>query len=320
MPRAGELVWRTYTIASLPRPTLKNDTGTQLYGPSGAGVWGSPTIDSQRKLLYVGTGDNYTAPATENSDAILALDLKDGKIVWSKQITPGDAFNGGCLQPNKSTCPEKPGPDFDIGASTILRTLPDGHRILLAGQKSGTLFGLDPDNQGAILWQTRIGAGGVLGGIQWGFTASPDTAFAGISDIGLTTNADGFVPDPKAGGGLHAVVLADGKRLWDAMPSADGCKTPRCSLAQSAAVSSIPGVVFSGAEDGHIRAYSSVDGKVLWDYDTIRQFETVNKIPATGGTMDGGGPAVAGGMLFVNSGYGFLYGAPGNVLLAFGVE
>ena len=112
--------------------------------------------------------------------------------------------------------------DFDIGASTILRTLPDGHRILLAGQKSGTLFGLDPDNQGAILWQTRIGAGGVLGGIQWGFTASPDTAFAGISDIGLTTNADGFVPDPKAGGGLHAVVLADGKRLWDAMPSADG--------------------------------------------------------------------------------------------------
>ena len=97
-------------------------------------------------------------------------------------------------------------------------------------------------------------------------------------------------------------------------------RTTRCSLAQSAAVSSIPGVVFSGAEDGHIRAYSSVDGKVLWDYDTIRQFETVNKIPATGGTMDGGGPAVAGGMLFVNSGYGFLYGAPGNVLLAFGVE
>ncbi len=318
--KTGKLVWKTYTISSPPQPTIRNASGTQLYGPSGAGVWGSPTIDSQKKLLYVGTGDNYTAPATGNSDAILALNLKDGKLVWSKQITPGDAFNGGCLQPDKSTCPEKAGPDFDFGASTVLRTLADGRRILLAGQKSGILFSLDPDNQGAILWQAKLGTGGVLGGIQWGFTASPDAAFAGVSDIGLTTNANGFLPDPKAGGGLHAVALADGKKLWDALPAAEGCKTTRCSLAQSAAISSIPGVVFSGAEDGHIRAYASSDGKVLWDYDTLQRFDTVNMIPATGGTMDGGGPAVEGGMLFVNSGYGFLYGAPGNVLLAFGVE
>jgi len=318
--KTGQLIWKTYTIANPPKPTRQSDSGTQLYGPSGAGVWGSPTIDRVRKLLYVGTGDNYTAPATDNSDAVLALDLKSGRIVWSKQITAGDAFNGGCLQPDKSICPEKPGPDFDFGASTILRTLPDGHRILVAGQKSGSLFGLDPNNKGEILWQTKVGGGGVLGGIQWGFTASPDAVFVGVSDIGLISAAEGFEPDPKAGGGLHAVALASGKKLWDATPSAEGCKTPRCSPAQSAAVTSIPGVIFSGSEDGHIRAYSGSDGRILWDFDTVQKFETVNKIPATGGTMDGGGPAVADGMLFVNSGYGFLYGAPGNVLLAFGVE
>jgi polyvinyl alcohol dehydrogenase (cytochrome) len=153
-----------------------------------------------------------------------------------------------------------------------------------------------------------------------GRTADSDAVYAGISDIGLTTAADGFEPDPKAGGGLHAVALATGKKMWDAVPPAEGCKTPRCSPAQSAAVTSIPGVVFSGSEDGHIRAYSATNGSILWDYDTLQTFETVNQIKANGGTIDGGGPAVAGGMLFVNSGYGFLYGAPGNVLLAFGVE
>jgi len=318
--KTGKIIWKTYTIASPPKPTRKNDSGTQLYGPSGAGVWGSPTIDSVLKVLYVATGDNYTEPATENSDAILALDLKSGKVVWSKQITSGDAFNGGCLQSDKSTCPEKPGPDFDFGASIILRTLPNGHRLLVAGQKSGVLHGLDPDHQGEILWQTKVGGGGVLGGIQWGATADADAVFAGISDIGLISAGEGFLPDPKAGGGLHAVALASGKKLWDAVPSAEGCNTTRCSPAQSAAVTSIPGVVFSGSEDGHVRAYSSADGKILWDYNSLQKFETVNKITANGGTIDGGGPAVAGGMLFVNSGYGFLYGAPGNVLLAFGVE
>ncbi len=318
--KSGKQLWKTYTISDPPRPIRKNDLGTQLYGPSGAGVWGSPTIDAKSGLLYVGTGDNYTEPARPNSDAVVAISLKSGEIVWSKQITSGDAFNGGCLQPDKQGCPEKPGPDFDIGTSLILRTLAAGKRILLVGQKSGVVHGLDPDDKGKILWQTKIGEGGVLGGVQWGTAADANAVFAAISDIGLITNDEGFLPSPKVGGGLHAIAIADGKKLWDAMPSPEGCKTSRCSPAQSAAISAIPGVVFSGSEDGHIRAYASRDGKVLWDFDTLQKFETVNKIEANGGTMDGGGPAIAGGMLFVNSGYGFLYGAPGNVLLAFGVE
>jgi polyvinyl alcohol dehydrogenase (cytochrome) len=224
--KTGKILWKTHMISAPPKPIRKNSFETQLYGPSGAGVWGSPTIDEKLKVLYVGTGDNYTEPPTELSDSIVALNLQNGTVVWSRQITLGDAFNGGCLQEDKSSCPKKPGPDFDFGASTIFRTLPSGRRILIAGQKSGTVYALDPDNKGEILWQTKVGGGGVLGGVQWGMASDTDRVFAAVSDIGLNAGADGFEPNPKAGGGLHAVALADGKKLWDVLPHAEGCKTP----------------------------------------------------------------------------------------------
>ena len=318
--KTGEPVWKTFMISNEPKPTRKNSMDTQLYGPAGAGVWGSPTIDEKRQVLYVGTGDDYSEPATDHSDSIVALNLQTGAIVWSRQITREDAFNGGCLQQDKSTCPQKPGPDFDFGASTILRTLPNGHRLLLAGQKSGVVFALDPENSGEIVWQTKVGGGGVLGGVQWGMASDSERLFAAISDIGLTSGPEGFEPNPKVGGGLHALAVADGRKLWNVLPLAEGCKTPRCSPAQSAAVTAIPGIVFSDSEDGHVRAYAAADGQIVWDYDTVQSFDTVNKIEGKGGTMDAGGPAVAKGMLFINSGYGFLYGEPGNVLLAFGVD
>jgi len=315
--KTGKQIWKTYTIPEPSRRTRKSVSGTQLYGPSGAGVWGSPTLDTKRQVLYVGTGDNYSEPATSHSDSIMAFDLKTGEIVWSRQLTSGDVFNGNCLQLDRPSCPEEPGPDFDFGASPVLRTLAGGERILIAGQKSGVVHGLDPDKKGEILWQTRVGKGGLLGGIQWGMAADSTAVYAAISDIALVAGPEGYQPDPKIGGGLHAVDLRTGKKLWSALPPAEGCKTPRCSPAQSSAVTAIPGAVFSTAEDGHIRAYSTKDGAILWDYNTLRSFDTVNQIPAHGGTMDGAGPAVAGGMLFVNSGYGFFYGASGNVLLAF---
>jgi len=316
----GKEVWRTYTISEPARPTHRSKAGTQLWGPSGAGLWSSPTIDAERGLLYIGAGNNYSDPATPNSDAILAINLKTGRIVWSKQITPGDTYNISCYRDDRSNCPAKQGPDTDFGAPPVLRKLSDGHRLLIIGQKSGDVLALDPDKNGELLWKTNIGHGGPLGGIEWGPGADSDTIYAALSDFGFSSGPEGSIPDPKSGGGLSAIKLTTGERVWVARPAPGGCTVPRCSPAQSAAVTVIPGVIFSGADDGHLRAYSAEDGNVMWDFDTARDFDTVNKIKAHGGSIDGGGPAVAGGMVFVDAGYASNYGIPGNVLLAFSAE
>ena len=317
--KSGKQIWKTYTIAEPAHPVSKK-AGTQLWGPSGVGVWTSPTIDTRRKVLYVGTGDSYSEPPAPLSDSILALDLNTGKIAWSRQLTEGDVFNGNCIQPKPTTCPANVGPDSDFGSSPILRTLSNGRRVLVAGQKSGIVHALDPDDKGKILWQTRVGKGGMLGGVQWGPAADRETAYVALSDLGLIPAPEGVIPDPKTGGGLFAIQLATGEKLWSALPPESGCQTPHCSPAQSAAVTAIPGVVFSGSLDGHLRGYSTKDGKILWDFDTARDFETVNGVPAKGGALDGPGPAIAGGILVVNSGYGFFNGMRGNVLLAFGIQ
>jgi polyvinyl alcohol dehydrogenase (cytochrome) len=204
---------------------------------------------------------------------------------------------------------------------------PSCERALIAGQKSGVVHALDPDQQGEILWQSRIGKGGALGGIQWGPAADQDTVYAALSDFGIAISDasriaanEGFGPDPNVGGGLFALKIATGEKIWDTPSPGKGCKIKGCSPAQSAAVTAISGVVFSGALDGHLRAYSTKDGAILWDYDTLRDFDTVNMVKAKGGSLDAAGPAVVGGMLFVNSGYGYFNAIPGNVLLAFSVD
>jgi polyvinyl alcohol dehydrogenase (cytochrome) len=318
--KTGNEIWRTYTVSEPARVVETSNLGVQIWGPNGGAIWSSPTVDAKRKVLYVGTGDGYTKPATVMTDAILALDLATGKILWSHQITPQDDWNTSCFEQGNINCPKDAGPDYDFGASPILRTLPDGRSVILAGQKSGVLYALDPAKKGEILWQMRLGKGGVLGGIQWGPAADTQNAYVAISDVAIAAGPNGVGPDPKAGGGLFAVQISTGKKLWSALPNAEGCHTPRCSPAQTAAVTAIPGVIFSGSLDGHFRAYSSQDGHVLWDYDTIQEFQTVNHISAKGGSLDGGGAAVAGGMVFVNSGYGNNNEIPGNVLLAFAAQ
>ena len=317
---SGRQVWKTYTIAEAPHVTGKNAAGTPAWGPSGASVWSAPTIDPERRVLYIGTGDNFSEPATGTSDAVLALELDSGKILWARQLTARDAYNVSCDAGRKASCPASDGPDFDIGASPILVKLAGGRRVLLVSQKSGVVHGLDAQT-GAVLWEQRIGKGGKLGGIQWGSASDGRLMFAAVSDIAFLVadllGGRGMVADPHAGGGLFALDAATGRRVWAAPPpSCEGRE--KCSPAQSAAVSAIPGVVFSGGVDGRLRAYSAADGKVIWEFDTEREFEAVNGVRAKGGAMDGPGPAIAGGMLYVCSGYGVWGGAPGNVLLAFG--
>lgn len=317
----GESVWKSYTIDREARPTGKNSAGTQRWGPSGAPVWSSPTVDPKLGALYVTTGDNYSDPPTETSDAFLAMDLHSGKILWSRQMTQLDAYNVACRMADKTNCPPSNGPDVDFGAPPILVTLPDGRRALVAGQKSGVVHAVDPDDKGRILWQARIGHGGSLGGIEWGSASDASKVYVALSDIArirLSYSTD-TEADPTSGGGMFALRLQDGARAWYTPPPPCGDRK-RCSPAQSAAVSAIPGAAFSGSLDGHLRAYSSEDGAILWDFDTVRAYETVNGVPAQGGSLNGPGPAIAGGMLFVHSGYGVWGGMPGNVLLAFSVD
>jgi polyvinyl alcohol dehydrogenase (cytochrome) len=317
----GKQVWKTYMIQEEPLPTRKSATGTQLWGPSGASIWNSPTIDVRRNALYVGTGNNFSDPPTRTSDAIVAMDLTTGKVRWSRQMTAADAWTVACRLPDKSNCAEANGPDFDFSSSPILVTMANGRRMLVAGQKSGMVHGLDPDADGKVIWSVKVGEGGTMGGVQWGSAADRSNAYVALSDIGritlpntLATNAD-----PKRGGGIFALRVDNGQRVWYTPPPGCGDK-PRCSPAQSAAVSAIPGVAFSGAVDGHLRGYSTTNGAILWDVDTAGPYQTVNGVPARGGSLNGPGPAIAGGMLFTNSGYVNAGGMPGNVLLAFSVD
>jgi polyvinyl alcohol dehydrogenase (cytochrome) len=304
----GKQIWKTFAVPDPAKPYKKAATGTQQWGPAGAAIWSAPTIDVKKKVIYAGTGNSYTDVETQTTDAILAFDLKSGSLLWSSQVLPKDNFTMGCMR--GANCPEERGPDFDFGSSPILREMPGGKRVLVCGQKSGVLWGLDPDQRGKVLWQTRLGQGSALGGIEWGPAADLENAYVAISDV--------INPQGRPGG-LHAVKLLTGEKLWTTPPPELHC-TPGakgCNSAQSAAISSIPGVVFSGSVDGHLRAFLSKTGEIVWDFNTVRDYETVNGVPGKGGSLDSAGPVIANGMVFTNSGYGMWQGLPGNVLLAF---
>jgi polyvinyl alcohol dehydrogenase (cytochrome) len=328
----GKVIWKTYAIAEPAHPVRKNSQGVQLWGPSGAGIWSSPTVDVAHRVVYATTGDNYSDPPTDTSDAFVAFDMDTGKILWSSQMSHRDAYNVDCDLPadKQVNCPQSKGPDFDFGSSAILVDRPNGRHELVAGAKSGVVYAVDPDARGKLLWQRRVGQGGTLGGVQWGSAADADNIYVAVSDEQRRAAAPGSqagresvygVPyelDPKIGGGLWALDLATGRVVWHTPHP--GCAKPGCSPAQSAAVTAIPGVIFSGGVDGHLRAYSAADGRIIWDYDTERDYATVNGVKASGGSLDESGAVVVGGMLYVNSGYFFQGSTAGNVLLVFSVD
>lgn len=314
----GDVLWYHRLIPGYPEEAGKNDIGTQLWAPSGAPVWSSPTVDTARGRVYAGTGENYTRPASENSDAIIAMDIETGELAWSFQATAEDAFNMACTTVrNRQNCPDPPGPDLDFGMSPMLVERPDGKEILVVGQKSGTVWALDPDNDGEVLWSTQVGKGGALGGIHWGMATDGRYAYAPNSDRGDAVIVD-VNPDHDPSPGLHALDLMTGEIVWSTPPPEEACEgKQRCFLANSAGAAVIPGVVFAGGLDGHIRAYSADDGRIVWDFDTTGVTETSNGVPGRGGAIDGPGPVIAAGMLFTNSGYSMFGQMPGNLLLAF---
>jgi polyvinyl alcohol dehydrogenase (cytochrome) len=308
----GKTIWKTYMAPETPSPQGKTPSGTTIMGPSGMAIWSSPTLDIAKHRVYVGTGDNYAPPTTPTSDSVVALDMDSGKILWQTQFTKPKMDAIVCRDPARSGCTPPQVPEFDLGASPILVSLHNGKRVLILGQKTGLVYAVDPDHDGKLLWFDRAGVGGLLGGVQWGMATNGERVFVAVSDLAF----QGRGPDPTKGGGISAYRVDDGKLIWHAPPPGCGDRRP-CSPAQSEAVSAIPGAVFSGSIDGHLRAYAASDGKIIWDFDTARSFDTVNHIEAHGGSLDVGGPVIAGGMVFVVSGYPGFGAMPGNVLLAF---
>jgi polyvinyl alcohol dehydrogenase (cytochrome) len=304
----GKQIWKTYSVPDAPKPTKKNSAGTQLSAPAGAAIWNSPTIDVKRNALYVGTGDSYTEPAAKNSDAILAMDLDTGKMRWSFQDIRNDSWMVGCDGKHVvGNCPEELGPDYDFSVSPMLRTLPNGRQFLVVSGKSGYVLALDPDKKGAVLWKTPL------------FEKPP--AFSGLIVFGGASDEQDAYFALNQVGGIAAVDMVTGERKWftPLAPAEISGEPPRPG--QSAAVTAIPGVVFSGGWDGRLRAVASGNGSVIWEYNTVRDYTTVNGVPGKGGSMGAPGPTVVGGMLYVGSGYvGVNNGLPGNVLLAFSAE
>jgi polyvinyl alcohol dehydrogenase (cytochrome) len=312
---SGKVIWKAFGIPSEPKPLKMSSAGTQMFGPAGGAIWSAPTIDVKRGLIYAATGNSYTDADTEGgNDSVVAFDMKTGKRVWASQVTPKDNFLLGCGKgrEGKGNCPVDIGPDYDCGSSPLLRTLPSGKQIIVAGQKSGMVYGLDPDKEGKIVWQTRVGQGSALGGVEWGFAADLENAYVPVSDVGA---GDSGTP------GLYALDLATGKQKW-AVPTPKvecGWSNGRCVRAQAAASTAIPGIVFSGAFDGHLRAYASQDGAIVWDYDTSAAMETVNGVRVEGGSIDATGATIADGVVYIASGYGS-WGKNGRLVIAFSVD
>ena len=303
----GKEIWKTYNVGE-PRPWKQNPNGVQLYGPSAGGIWAAPTIDPARSAVYVGTGDAVTPPESPLTDAVVAMDLKTGKVLWSWRSVEYDLFMGGCAGATRSeACPSPMGPDFDIGNSPILVTLPTGKRALFVGLKNADIAALDPDDNGKLLFRVNplgakpgtLGRGG-RGAIVWGGAVS-----------------EGRVVYGTGAAGLAAVEAATGMNAW--LFTAAGARGGSAGL--GAAPTAIPGVVFEGATDGQLFAVSSPDGKQLWQFNTAQNFDTVNKVTARGGAINTSGAVVVDGMVYVTSGYAIISGgSAGNVLLAFGVE
>lgn len=319
---SGKVLWKTHVM---DEPVKQGTTKLFInqYGPSGAPIWNSPTIDVKRNTLYVGTGENYSSPANESSDAVFSMDLDTGEIKWQRQLIPNDAWNMACALPVAAVnCPKEKGLDLDIGASPILAKGINGKDILLVGQKSADAWALNPDT-GELLWNKKIGKGGALGGVHWGMAYDGEKLYVPISDYILDIPGLNPVdPDNKAPKepNLSALNIQTGEVIWrkDMAPVCDNRE--ECSPGLSAAVTSIPGVVFSGALDGHLRAFSTVDGKIIWDVDTTLSVMATNGKKAHGGSIDADGPVIADGQLYINSGYGFFGEKPGNVLLVYSVD
>lgn len=320
---SGEMLWKTHTIDRYAEYLGTNEMGIDRFGPSGVPVWSGITVDEKRGLLYVGNGNQFTEPVVAESDAVMALDMKTGAKRWIKNLAPEqmggqDIYHLACeawWDPERKNCsPENPEGhgDRDIGAPPALVTRTDGRDVIIAGSKDGMLYALDPDADGAILWQLRVGRGGEMGGIEFGVATDGRYAYAPVVDMDADLSSDGS---------LTAVDLITGKVVWrvdNIEAVCAGKPTPPCGSAVLTPPTVAGGVVFAGLLDGTLRAYDTRNGNEVWRFDTARDFSGVNGLKGNGGSLGNGGPVIVGNRVYITSGFNILNtGIAGNVLLAF---
>tara|TARA_Y100000588_G_C14237860_1_gene918124 strand:- start:4 stop:1926 length:1923 start_codon:yes stop_codon:yes gene_type:complete len=314
--RTGKTLWRQYSIPVPAKYSGNTSIGTRMFGPSGAPIWTSPNVDKKRRYVYIGTGENYSTPADDSSDAIIAYNIDTGEEVWRRQTLAGDAWNLACMGKGKPNCPKEFGPDMDYSASSITIDLGD-RDILIAGQKSGYVYGIDPDT-GKILWSNPVSGGGTQGGIHFGMAAEGKTVYAPINDMQNTHDGKVWLNRKP---GMHSLDAETGNIIWSNISDKE-CKDIdyNCDPGISAAVTAVPGAVIAGHLDGNIKVYDKENGNILWSYNTLRDFESISGSPAYGGSFSGSGPSIRNGYMAINSGYGIYNHMPGNVLLLFSLN
>lgn len=326
----GKVLWTWHTMEDAKPLGRTNSAGAAAFGPSGAPVWSSPSVDVKKGVVYASTGENTSPPATKTSDAIVAMDLATGREKWVFQALENDVWNMSCPigapvaegRPPGANCYfAKEGSvllDHDFGAGPLIfrgKSGKGGGDIILGGQKSGDVWALDAKT-GKVLWRRQFGEGTPLGGIHWGIATDGVRVFAPISDPN--------VPKDKSAAGMHAVDVATGKVAWQWRSEPD-CAGARARLTTvcggrhglSAAPLVIDGALLAGSLDGRLWVFDAATGKVLHMVDTAATtYEPVNKIPGAGGSIDAAGLFAGDGMVFVNSGYASFGQAAGNVLVA----
>jgi len=314
--RSGEKLWEYHTMPAAEYTGQVSSTGVKQRGPSGAPIWTTPTVDEKRGQVYVTTGENTSHPTTNTSDAIIALDLDTGEAKWVFQALENDMWNFGCSArgPNCIILEDTNSVDFDFGGPAILVGMPD-RDLLIAGQKSGDLWALDPDT-GSLVWNQRVGEGTALGGNHWGIASNFDRAFMTINDPkGMNGNSKP---------GIYSYFVGTGEPSWfyEVQPKCNDERSERLRRCESlfgfsATPLSVDGAVITGGLDGRLFVFNSESGELIYEYDTVRDYETINGVEGYGGSIDSHSISAGSGMVFVGSGYGQFRQVPGNVLLAF---
>jgi polyvinyl alcohol dehydrogenase (cytochrome) len=323
--KTGKKIWAQATMPEA-KPLKDRGDGQFIWGPSGAPIWNSASLDVKRNRLYVGTGEANSGPAHPNTDALMSFDLDTGKILWSHQATSDDVYNSGCF-PGRETNKNCSGPtvyrDVDFGASTILATAPNGKDLVLGGQKSGSMWAMNPDN-GEVVWRTALGHGTAMGGIHWGIAADSTHVYAPISNTGRPVPTDPAYDQNLIKPGLFALNLNDGSIAWSFYTKADcegdrRTRMPQCArlFGLSGAPTVIGDYVVSGGLDGMLYVLDKKTGALKWKYDTAQKYQGVNGVEGNGGSIDAASIIATDGLLIMNSGYGMFGQAPGNVMIAF---